>query len=161
MKEFLVAKLSISLCILVVGCAETISESMPKSAIPSSSVSSISEPSNTTAYPTSDSAFLEKMAELDQQIADIEKQKEQVENSINSITQNAATENLDGVTLEQYNQLEKGMTYDEVVAILGTEDEKISDEYSSWKGRGTKGANIMISFDENHCVVTFAQVGLQ
>ena len=53
------------------------------------------------------------------------------------------------------------MTYDEVVAILGTEDEKISDEYSSWKGRGTKGANIMISFDENHCVVTFAQVGLQ
>ena len=101
------------------------------------------------------------MAELDQKIADIEKQKEQVENSINSITQNAATENLDGVTLEQYNQLEKGMTYDEVVAILGTEDEKISDEYSSWKGRGTKGANIMISFDENHCVVTFAQVGLQ
>ena len=151
MKEFLVATLAIALCILVVGCAETNSESMPKSAIPSSSVSSISEPSNTTAYPTSDSAFLEKMAELDQQ----------VENSINSITQNAATENLDGVTLEQYNQLEKGMTYDEVVAILGTEDEKISDEYSSWKGRGTKGANIMISFDENHCVVTFAQVGLQ
>lgn len=70
------------------------------------------------------------------------------------------------ITLEQYNSIETGMTYDEVVALLGGEGALISDteiagstsQIYMWNGTSL-GSNANITFSDDK-VIAKAQVGL-
>lgn len=74
------------------------------------------------------------------------------------------------ITLEEYNQIETGMSYDEVVDIIGSEGEvnaetgKEGDDMHvviySWKGKGEVGANAIITFSNGE-MQTKAQAGLK
>lgn len=73
------------------------------------------------------------------------------------------------ITLEEYNQIETGMSYDEVKAIIGggevsSETGKEGDDIHiviySWKGKGSTGANALITFSNGE-VKTKAQAGLE
>ncbi len=71
------------------------------------------------------------------------------------------------ITLEQYNSIETGMSYDEVVSLLGGEgsllsDSEISDNTSQvyqWNGTSL-GANATVTFS-NGKVMSKAQFGLE
>ena len=71
------------------------------------------------------------------------------------------------ITMEQYNSIETGMTYDEVVEILGGEGTLLSDTEISgmtsqvymWSGTSL-GANANITFSDGK-VMAKAQVGLE
>ena len=71
------------------------------------------------------------------------------------------------VTLEQYNQVKIGMTLKETTKILGDKytvsAESGNSTYAtrilSWKGRGTLGANVIITF-QGGVVISKAQAGL-
>ena len=75
------------------------------------------------------------------------------------------------VNLETYNKLKYGMTEDEVWSILGGKCEKIVLEDASptdiklveygCNGYGDKGANVILTFDENHKLYITVQYGLK
>ena len=75
------------------------------------------------------------------------------------------------ISLEEFNKIETGMTYDEVCDIVGGEgtlgssvDVGIGEEYKTeiyqWTGDGSIGANANVSFQGGK-VVSKAQIGLQ
>ena len=79
-----------------------------------------------------------------------------------------------GITLAQYEEVETGMTLDQVIEIFGgnegtimseTEMFGIRTEIRSWDGRGSVGANLNITFQGNEgedlTVVSKAQIGLR
>ena len=92
------------------------------------------------------------------------------ENTSNEVTttDNASdeTENV-GVTLAQYEQIEDGMTYDEVVAIFGGKEASSSEsevagiksEIMIWNGNGTFSA-VTIGFTDGK-VSSKSQTGLE
>ena len=72
------------------------------------------------------------------------------------------------MTLEKFNKIEVGMTYEEVVEIVGCEGEltseaSVGDHHSAiytWKGKGSVGANAVITFSNGE-VSAKAQAGLK
>ena len=75
------------------------------------------------------------------------------------------------ITLEEFNQIETGMTYEQVVEIIGIEGTVMSEsditgngQYKttiySWEGEGTLGANANITFQGGK-VISKAQFGLE
>lgn len=85
-------------------------------------------------------------------------------------TSTAATKNDEKITLEEFNQIKTGMTYDEVVKIIGGEGTVLSEsnignseQYHTiiykWEGKGTIGANANITIQGGK-VISKAQAGL-
>ncbi len=74
----------------------------------------------------------------------------------------------DDITMEEYNQIENGMTYDEVVEIIGSQGELSTEseyegytiEIYTWYADKTIGSNANVTF-ENGKVSAKAQVGLK
>lgn len=74
----------------------------------------------------------------------------------------------DRLNLEKFNKIETGMSYQEVVNIIGEEGTVLSESeignikstIYSWYGEGSIGANANITF-QNGKVVSKAQVGLK
>ena len=74
----------------------------------------------------------------------------------------------DRVSLSQYNQIEIDMTRTEVRRIFGSNGTQMSTSsfggittsIYSWEGRGSVGANVLITFQDNR-VVSKAQAGLR
>lgn len=75
------------------------------------------------------------------------------------------------ITLEEFNQIQTGMTYEKVVEIIGAEGTVLSEtdvtgdaQYKttmySWEGKGNLGANANITFQAGK-VVSKAQFGLE
>jgi hypothetical protein len=75
------------------------------------------------------------------------------------------------ISLEEFNQIETGMTYEEVCNIIGGEgtlgssvDMGIGDEYKTeiyqWTGNGSIGANASVTFQGGK-VISKAQIGLK
>ena len=79
-----------------------------------------------------------------------------------------ATQKHEKLNLEKFNKIETGMTYEQVVAIIGEEGTALSEsEISniktiiySWYGKGSIGANANITF-QNGKVISKAQFGLK
>lgn len=76
-----------------------------------------------------------------------------------------------GISLKEFNQIENGMTYEEVCEIIGCEGELMSEadlnigsqyatEIYTWKGEKGIGANANVTF-QGGVVVSKAQVGLK
>ena len=74
----------------------------------------------------------------------------------------------DRLNLEKFNKIETGMSYQEVVNIIGEEGTVLSESeignikstIYSWYGEGSIGANANVTF-QNGKVVSKAQVGLK
>lgn len=72
------------------------------------------------------------------------------------------------ITLDEYNRCETGMTYEEVVKIIGEEGEPlaeteivgISSSAYIWYGNGATGANATMYFTDNK-LTSKAQIGLE
>lgn len=72
------------------------------------------------------------------------------------------------ITLEEYNKIEAGMTYDEVCEIIGSKGSDTANssvngytvKIVTWYGNGTLGSNANVTF-ENGKVTGKAQVGLR
>lgn len=72
------------------------------------------------------------------------------------------------ITMDEYNQIETGMTYEEVQKIVGgTGEVSVQSETAgikiiivTWYGNGVAGSNANVTFTNNE-VTTKAQVGLQ
>jgi hypothetical protein len=72
------------------------------------------------------------------------------------------------VTLENYLKIQTGMTYSQVVEILGEPGEELSRSsfgdittvMYSWKGKGSLGANMNAMF-QNDRLISKAQFGLR
>ena len=75
------------------------------------------------------------------------------------------------ISLEEFNAIETGMTYEEVVEIVGSEGEVLSevdlglgDEYVTtmymWEGEGSVGANANVTIQGGQ-VTAKAQIGLK
>lgn len=75
------------------------------------------------------------------------------------------------ITLSEFNQIQNGMTYDEVIEIIGSPGELLSDvdiglgqQYATkiymWEGAGDYGSNANISFQGGR-VILKAQIGLR
>lgn len=74
------------------------------------------------------------------------------------------------ITKKQLNQIKKGMSYDEVIKILGGKGQLISESYQlgdrfysvtyEWKGKSEISSG-QIMFDENNTVQHFFETGLQ
>lgn len=72
------------------------------------------------------------------------------------------------ITMDEYNKIENGMTYDEVKQIIGSEGSLTSTVSSngttismySWYGNGTAGSNANVTFT-NNSVTGKAQLGLK
>ena len=72
------------------------------------------------------------------------------------------------ITMEEYNAIENGMTYDEVKEIVGSSGEVSSEVESNgtkiviitWYGNGVAGSNANVTFTNDE-VTGKAQVGLQ
>lgn len=85
-----------------------------------------------------------------------------------SITSPGGSPSPELITMEEYNKIQSGMTYDEVKEIIGSGGELTStvsaNGYTvsiySWYGNKTTGANANVTF-ENGKVIGKAQVGLQ
>lgn len=79
-----------------------------------------------------------------------------------------ATQKHEKLNLEKFNKIETGMTYEQVVTIIGEEGTVLSEsEISniktiiySWYGKGSIGANANITF-QNGKVISKAQFGLK
>ena len=78
------------------------------------------------------------------------------------------TDQATGPSLAQFQQVQMGMTYDQVVAVLGSPGElegesSVAGYHTAsyhWWGRGDVGANLIIMF-QNGRVVSKTQVGLR
>lgn len=91
----------------------------------------------------------------------------------NTQTQETVTinnQNDEKITLEEFNKITTGMTYQEIVAIIGGEGTVMSEtslgdkeEYHTimymWEGKGTLGANANVTIQGGK-VVSKAQAGL-
>lgn len=72
------------------------------------------------------------------------------------------------ITLEEYNSIQTGMSYEEVKEIVGspgtvssqTESNNISIIIITWYGNGVAGSNANVTFT-NNAVTSKAQVGLK
>ena len=72
------------------------------------------------------------------------------------------------ITMQEYNQIQSGMTYEEVKEIIGSNGELTSRvdtngivvEMYTWYGNGTAGSNANVTF-QNDSVVGKAQFGLK
>lgn len=72
------------------------------------------------------------------------------------------------ITLEEYNQIEPGMTYDQVVKIIGSEGTPSSEvevvgvnsKLYTWEGVGDLGANANVTFVDGKVTIK-AQFGLE
>lgn len=72
------------------------------------------------------------------------------------------------ISYDEYAKIEPGMTYDQVIKIIGSPGKELSraslGDYESivimWDGEGEKGANANITF-QNGKVMAKAQVGLE
>ncbi len=89
--------------------------------------------------------------------------------TVSSTTSSTTTEqNQDKLNLEKFNKIETGMSYQEVVNIIGEEGTVLSESeignikstIYSWYGEGSIGANANVTF-QNGKVVSKAQVGLK
>ena len=89
-------------------------------------------------------------------------------NSSESVAENTTTEQENiRVTLEQYNQIQNGMTYDEVVSVFGGKENSSSEsevagiksEVKTWNGNGTFSA-VSIGFTNGE-VSSKSQTGLE
>lgn len=77
-------------------------------------------------------------------------------------------EDSSGVTLDNFQKIENGMTYEEVVEILGKEGELLSEagsgqyktEMYQWEAENGFGANMNVTF-QNGKVQSKAQAGLE
>jgi hypothetical protein len=73
-----------------------------------------------------------------------------------------------GVTMDNYNRLQTGMSYAQVVAILGEQGVELSsNEFGGyrnvmykWDGYGGIGANMNAMFQNDH-LISKAQMGLK
>lgn len=124
----------------------------------------------------------QRVAELEQRLAERDQKIEELtkdlkENDLASVTiegaktdsaetgKNGPLDQGDGVriTLEQYQQVKIGMTYEEVAAIMGGNGNAISEASStavySYFGTGGIGANAVFTF-QNGKLLTKAQSGL-
>lgn len=78
------------------------------------------------------------------------------------------TDTSEYITLDEYNQINTGMSYEEVKAIVGSEGTVSSEAESNgykivivtWYGNGTAGSNANVTFT-NDKVTAKAQIGLQ
>lgn len=87
-----------------------------------------------------------------------------------ALTACSPEDNSELITLEEYNKIETGMSYDEVKNIIGSDGEVSSETGKegddihiviySWKGKGSTGANALITFSNGE-VETKAQAGLE
>ncbi|OCA84475.1 hypothetical protein A8F94_17415 [Bacillus sp. FJAT-27225] len=70
------------------------------------------------------------------------------------------------ISVDEYNQIEEGMTYDEVKEIVGgkSEEEKKSDDYTGhiFDGEGgkVKSSKVVLGFDENGLLIDKTEIGL-
>lgn len=72
------------------------------------------------------------------------------------------------ITMDEFNQIKTGMSYDEVKNIVGSSGEVSSEVESNgikivmitWYGNGTAGSNANVTFTNNE-VTAKAQVGLK
>lgn len=72
------------------------------------------------------------------------------------------------LNLSKFNQIQTGMSYEEVVKIIGSEGEVVSESdmfgyhtiMYSWSGKGSTGANAIFTF-QNNKLNNKAQVGLR
>lgn len=91
-------------------------------------------------------------------------------NTSNTIDNHSASKNDEYITLDEFNQIQTGMTYEEVTNIIGSGgtltsdvsigDEKYHTQIYSWYGNTITGANANVTF-QNGKVVGKAQVGLK
>lgn len=83
-------------------------------------------------------------------------------------TNTAVEQKQEKLTLEKFNKIETGMTYDQVVEIIGEEGTVLSESeianikttMYSWYGEGSIGANANITF-QNGKVTAKVQFGLK
>lgn len=88
----------------------------------------------------------------------------------NNSTQTSTTveQKQEKLNLEKFNKIETGMTYEQVVEIIGEEGTVLSESETanikitiySWYGEGSIGANANVTF-QNGKVTTKAQFGLK
>lgn len=91
-------------------------------------------------------------------------------NTSNNIENNSSNQKSELITLEEFNKIESGMTYEQVKEIIGSDgtltsdvsigDEKYHTQIYSWYGNTITGANANVTF-QNGKVVGKAQVGLK
>lgn len=83
----------------------------------------------------------------------------------------AESENKPTISKDEFDSISTGMTYDEVVEVIGSEGEVLSEvdldigeQYKTimymWKGEGSLGANANITFQDGK-VTAKAQIGLK
>lgn len=78
------------------------------------------------------------------------------------------SEDSEYITLDEYNQIQSGMTYEQVVEIVGSEGNPTvqsdgagtSYQMYTWYGNGTAGSNANVTF-LNGTVTSKAQIGLK
>lgn len=78
------------------------------------------------------------------------------------------SEDSEYITLDEYNQIQAGMTYEQVVEIVGSEGNPTvqsdgagtSYQMYTWYGNGTAGSNANVTF-LNGTVTSKAQIGLK
>ncbi|WP_338554287.1 hypothetical protein [Paenibacillus sp. KS-LC4] len=120
----------------------------------------------------------ERVAGLEQQLAAKEQEVEELKSA--SVTLNPSSGSVDAstpgsngpadkgdnvrITFEQYQQLEIGMTYDEVKVIVGGDGKALSETVDlvaySYMGVGAIGANAVLSFNKGK-LLSKAQAGLE
>jgi hypothetical protein len=89
---------------------------------------------------------------------------------VNDNSQSKANENTaaSGLTMATFNQLKTGMTYEQVVKILGTDGKELSSSeiggiktvMYQWEGSGSLGANMNAMF-QNGKLMSKSQFGLK
>lgn len=91
--------------------------------------------------------------------------------SINDAVQkevSGVSEDSEYITLDEFNEIQTGMTYEQVVAIIGssgtpsvqTDGEGMSYQIYTWYGNGVAGSNANVTFINGE-VSAKAQVGLK
>ncbi len=104
--------------------------------------------------------FIENYTDLSKYFSDDTAQSHKVSSN--------STVNDSSITLDEFNRIEMGMAYDEVVGIIGSYGAELSRSeiagYTTvilmWEGSGTHGANANVTF-QNGSVISKAQFGLQ
>ena len=90
-------------------------------------------------------------------------QNDSIQKSVSGVSDNS-----EYITLEEYNKIETGMTYEEVAEIVGSkgtvssqvEMNGINNTIITWYGNGVAGSNANVTFINNE-VQGKAQVGLK
>lgn len=95
-------------------------------------------------------------------------EEEEVETAEETDQEVKETKDTTGVTMENFNKLETGMSYEEVVSILGSEGEILSESeiagskatMYTWDGDSGWGANMNVMIQDGE-LVSKAQFGLE